>query len=77
VYRIEYRDGFWLSQSSIGDGNFPDDSNTRVDVAMDNNGDSVVAWSGHDGSNYQIFKKEYRDGSWSSLDDPYLRFIRQ
>jgi hypothetical protein len=32
---------------------------------MDNNGNAIIVWSQDDGSNYKIFKSEYRGGSWS------------
>ncbi len=33
-------------------------------VAMNDSGEVVVAWSQFDGSHYQIFKSEFREGSW-------------
>ena len=39
---------------------------------MDNNGNAIIAWYQIDGTNYQIFKSEYRSGSWthpSNLSD--------
>jgi hypothetical protein len=33
-------------------------------VAMDNNGNAIIIWRQSDGSNYQVFKSEYRNGVW-------------
>jgi hypothetical protein len=41
-------------------------------VAMDNNGNAIIAWAQSDGTNTQIFKSEYRSGAWTdptSLSD--------
>ena len=32
---------------------------------MDNNGSAIITWAQIDGSNYQIFKSEYRSGVWT------------
>jgi len=39
---------------------------------MDNNGNAIITWYQYNGSQYQIFKSEYRGGVWtnpSSLTD--------
>jgi uncharacterized protein YheU (UPF0270 family) len=31
---------------------------------MDNNGNAIIVWDKSDGTNWQIFKSEYRNGAW-------------
>jgi hypothetical protein len=36
-----------------------------VQTAMDNNGNAIIVWQQYDGTNWQIFKSEYRNGVWT------------
>jgi hypothetical protein len=36
---------------------------------MDNNDNAIIVWRQYDGSHDQIFKSEYRNGSWSHPTD--------
>jgi hypothetical protein len=74
IFKSEYRNGVWHNPTSLSDYINPDGTSPAFDpqVAMDNNGNAVIVWSQSDGSNYQIFKSEYRNGVWtnpSSLAD--------
>ena len=73
IFKSEYRSGSWTHPSSLSD-NISPDGEGAVDsqVAMDNNGNAIITWYQSDGTNSQIFKSEYRSGSWthpSSLSD--------
>ncbi|MCX7000664.1 MAG: hypothetical protein NT106_10290, partial [Candidatus Sumerlaeota bacterium] len=73
IFKSEYRSGVWTNPSSISDNISPDGQDARgPQVAMDNNGNAIITWEQPDGSNFQIFKSEYRGGVWthpSSLSD--------
>jgi hypothetical protein len=73
IFKSEYRDGGWTHPSSLSDNISPDGQAAgSTQVAMDNNGNAIIAWQQYDGSNWQIFKSEYRGGVWthpSSLSD--------
>jgi hypothetical protein len=61
VYKAEYRNGAWTAPSGLLDNisidGQPADSPA---VAMGNNGDSIIVQRQMDGSQFQIFKSEYR-----------------
>lgn len=38
-------------------------------VAMDDNGNAIIAWSQMDGGIYRVYKSEYRGGSWTHPAD--------
>ena len=73
VFKSEYRSGSWTHPSNLSDYISPDGTDAyTTTVAMDNNGNAIIAWLQSDGTNYQIFKSEYRSGSWthpSNLSD--------
>jgi len=75
IFKSEYRGGVWTHPSSPSDNISPDGWNTTYpQVAMDNNGNAIITWHQYDGSNWQIFKSEYRGGVWthpSSLSDNF------
>jgi hypothetical protein len=65
IFRSEYRNGSWNKPFSISDGISPNGSNaTLARTAIGDNGDSLIVWQQSDGSNAQIYKSEYRSGSW-------------
>jgi mRNA-degrading endonuclease HigB of HigAB toxin-antitoxin module len=68
VFKSEYRNGTWTHPSSLADYISPDSqdlyADRRVQVAMDNNGNAIIAWYQPDGAKYQIYKSEYRNGVW-------------
>ncbi len=58
----------WTNPSSLADNISPAGQNADYpEVAMDDNGNTVITWRQYDGSNYQIFKSEYRNGVWSHV----------
>jgi surface antigen len=61
VYKAEYRNGAWTAPSGLLDNisidGQPADSPA---VAMGNNGDAIIVQRQMDGSQFQIFKSEYR-----------------
>jgi hypothetical protein len=73
IFKSEYRGGVWTHPSIPSDNISPDGQSAySPQVAMDNNGNAIITWQQYDGSNYQIFKSEYRGGVWthpSSLSD--------
>ncbi len=70
IFMSEYRNGSWKHPSDLSDNISPDGSNAwPSQVAMDNNGNAIVLWQQDDGSNYQIFMSEYRNGSWVHPSD--------
>ncbi len=76
IFKSEYRDGAWIHPTGPDDNISPDEpvkQDARFpQVAMDSNGNALIVWHQHDGINWQIFKSEYRDGTWThpaDLDD--------
>lgn len=73
IFVSEYRSGSWTHPADLtdhlsvsGSGNFTG----WPDVAMDGAGDAVIAWAQFDGSSlWQVFKSEYRSGSWAHPSD--------
>ncbi|MCI5071544.1 hypothetical protein MRY82_01200 [bacterium] len=69
VFMSEYRNGSWDHPSSLSDNISPDGEDVYdVQVAMDNNGNAIIAWDQYDGENDQIFMSEYRNGKWDHPD---------
>lgn len=74
LYRGEYRNGAWIFPSMLGNNISPDGTDvSSPQVAMDNNGNAVIAWVQADDSMdcngstcEQVFKVEYRNGIWSN-----------
>ena len=67
VFKSEYRDGSWTNPANLNDNISPDLGDaTHPKVAMDDNGNAIIVWYQNDGSNSQIYKSEYRDGSWTN-----------
>ena len=66
VFRSEYRNGSWADPAHSLDNISPDGQPTfSPQVDLNNNGEAVIVWWQSDGSNLQIFRSEYRDGSWA------------
>lgn len=66
IFKSEYRLGSWTHPASLADY-ISVDSTTNAgqpDAAMDNNGNAIVVWSEYDGNIFNIYKAEYRSGSW-------------
>jgi uncharacterized protein YheU (UPF0270 family) len=67
IYMSEYRNGSWthptdLASDAISIAGY---DTGRPMVAMDNNGNAIIAWRQSDGSNEQIYMSNYRNGSWT------------
>lgn len=76
IYKSEYRAGVWTNPANLADNISPDGLNAAAPkVAMDNNGDAIIAWIQSDPSfNTQLFKSEYRTAAWTdpaSLSDNF------
>ena len=70
VFISEYKSGTWTYPSSLTDNiSFDGQSASHPYVAIDNNGNAIIAWSQNDGTNTQIFKSEYRSGTWTHPTD--------
>jgi hypothetical protein len=66
IFMSEYRDGVWTHPEHLQDNISLEGNNARyVKAAMDNNGNALVVWEQSNGSTYQIYKSEYRDGIWT------------
>jgi hypothetical protein len=54
----------WIHPADLADNISPDGQDAYIvcspQVAMDDNGDAIITWEQSDGSNWQIFKSEYR-----------------
>ncbi len=67
IFKSEYRNGAWTNPASLTDNISPDGQDAYYpQVAMDNTGNAVIVWRQYDGSNWQIFKSEYRNGKWTN-----------
>jgi len=61
IFKSEYRNGVWHHPASLSEYISPDEHDAGFPaVAMDENGNIIITWDQYDGSNYQIFKSEYR-----------------
>ncbi len=70
IFRAEYRNFAWTLPSSLSANISPDGQPADYpEVAMDDNGNAIIAWAQLDGSKYRIFKSEYRNGAWSDPAD--------
>ncbi len=73
IFKSEYRSGAWTHPADLTDNISPDGQDASgLQVAMDDNGNAVIVWRQFNGTNWQIFKSEYRNGAWthpSSLSD--------
>jgi uncharacterized protein YpmB len=75
IFKSEYRSGTWHNPTSLSDHISPngqDAAEWPPQVAMDDNGNAIIVWDQSDGANDQIFKSEYRSGTWhnpASLSD--------
>jgi hypothetical protein len=70
IYKSEYRNGLWSHPIGLADNISPDGQNaTDPQVAMNNYGNAMIVWSQSDGANTQIFRSEYRNGSWTHPAD--------
>ncbi len=73
IFRSEYRNDSWTDPVDLMDNISPAGQNAFAPrVAMNEDGEAVIAWHQFDGTNIQIFRSEYRAGSWtdpSGLND--------
>lgn len=73
LYKAEYRNGGWTLPTNLIDNINPDGTDvSRVDAAINDLGDIVIAWQQSDGTYERIYKSEYHSGIWthpSSLID--------
>ncbi len=68
IYKSEYRSGAWTHPAGITDRESAAGTNAwGPAVAMDNNGNAIIAWGQSDGSAQRLYKREYRNGSWSAV----------
>lgn len=75
IFRSEYRGGAWTDPSGLSDNISPDDEHAAAPrVALNNEGEALIVWSQmtparSGGTESQIFRSEYRDGSWTDPAD--------
>ncbi len=63
LFMSEYRNGTWSHPADLNDYISPDGNSAYgIEVAMDNNGNAIIAWNG-------IYKSEYRNGAWTHPAD--------
>ena len=66
IYISEYRNDNWSHPTNFSDAISPSGSDADYpQVAINNSGETVIAWRQNDGTNEQIFISEYRNGSWN------------
>ncbi|MCG8335295.1 MAG: hypothetical protein MJE63_12295 [Proteobacteria bacterium] len=66
VFKSEYRGGSWTHPANQSDHiSVAGQICSNPDVAMDDNGNAIIVWQQSNGTNQQIFKSEYRAGSWT------------
>ncbi len=66
IYKSEYRNGVWISPSSLDDHiSFAGQDAISQEVAMDDNGNTIIMWQQSDGTNNQVYKSSYRNGIWT------------
>jgi hypothetical protein len=66
VFMSEYRGGAWDHPADLSDNISPNgEDGFDPKLAMDNNGNALIVWYQSDGLRNQIFKSEYRGGSWT------------
>lgn len=65
IYKSELANGSWTKPASLADCISPPGSDAYApDVAFDGRDHAIVTWIQSDGSNQQVFKAEYRGGTW-------------
>jgi hypothetical protein len=71
IFKSEYRSGAWTHPTGPGDAINPDtiDNAIHPQVAMDNGGTAIIVWEQTDGSDNNIYKSEYRTGTWTHPAD--------
>ena len=71
IFMSEYRGGTWTHPSDLNDNISPDGQSAySPKVAMGRSGDAVVVWEQlQDGIERQIYKSEYRGGTWTHPSD--------
>ncbi len=66
TFKSEYRDGTWTHPTNLSDNISPDDNDVYLpQVAMNNNGETVIAWFQYRGDYLRIYMSEYRGGVWT------------
>lgn len=66
VFKSEYRNGNWTNPSSLADNISPDGTDAVCpQVAMASNGAALIAWQQVAYGAKQIFKSEFRGGTWT------------
>ena len=71
-YQLLWMNGWTVPEYLTNPISVGNTSASRHKVAIDNNGNAIVVWEQFDGTTAQIFKSEYRGGSWThpaSLSD--------
>jgi len=71
IFKSEYRSSAWKNPTSLSDNISPDGQSALYpQVAMDNNGNTIITWQQSDGLNWQICKSEFRSGAWTHPTSP-------
>lgn len=72
IYMSEYRNNTWTHPSGLSEYiSLAGQPANHASVAMDNNGNAIIAWRQKNGAqttpwpDIQIYKSEYRNGSWT------------
>jgi hypothetical protein len=65
VFKSEYRERRWTHPANVFDSISPKGQFAYFpSVAMDNQGNAIIAWLQNTGPSFQVFKSEYRNGTW-------------
>lgn len=66
IFKSELRDGNWIHPTGLSDGISPLGQSAYSPFAgIDNAGNALIMWMQSDGSRRQIFKSDYRAGTWT------------
>ena len=71
IFYSKYNNGIWDNPTDLSDNvlSVTTSSSSNPQVAMDNNGNIVVTWFQENGTDYNIYKAEYRNGQWTKPID--------
>ncbi len=65
LFKSEYRLSAWTHPATLADNISPDNEGVvNSDLAMDNNGNAIIAWRQFDGTKDMTYKSEYRNSAW-------------
>jgi len=67
IYRSHYRNAAWTNPQSLSQHISPGETNASFlngGIAMAADGECMIVWEQYDKVDWQVFKAQYRDGTW-------------